>query len=37
MMMNWIGFGRKRSLPNFKVLSGHSPRQTEENHKKPQC
>jgi hypothetical protein len=22
-MMHWKGFGRKRSLPNFKVLSRH--------------
>jgi hypothetical protein len=31
--MNWKGFGRKQSWPNFKVplLRG-----TEENHKKPQ-
>jgi hypothetical protein len=33
MMMNWNGFGRKRSLPNFKILSRHSPGWTEENHK----
>jgi hypothetical protein len=34
-MMNWKGFGRKCSWPNFKVLSQHSPRATEENHRKP--
>jgi hypothetical protein len=28
--------GRKRSWPNFKVLSQHSPSGTEENHEKPQ-
>jgi len=33
-MMNWKGFGRKRSWPNFKVLSWHLPGGTEENHKK---
>jgi hypothetical protein len=32
-MMNWKGFGRKWSLPNFKVLS---PRENEENQKEPQ-
>jgi hypothetical protein len=31
-MMNWIGFGRKPSWPNFKVLSRHSPGGTEVNH-----
>jgi hypothetical protein len=31
-MMNWKGFGRKRSRPAFKVLSRHSPGGTEENH-----
>jgi hypothetical protein len=25
MIMNWKGFGRKQSWPNFKVLSRHSP------------
>jgi hypothetical protein len=25
MMMNWEGYGRKRSWPNFKVPSLHSP------------
>jgi hypothetical protein len=24
-MMNWKGFGKNRSWPNFKVLSRHSP------------
>jgi hypothetical protein len=33
MMISWKGFGRKRSRPNFKVLSRHSPRGTEENTK----
>jgi hypothetical protein len=28
--MNWKGFGRKRSWPNFKVLPWHSPGRTEE-------
>jgi hypothetical protein len=28
------GFGRKRSWPNYKVLSGHSPGGTEENQEK---
>jgi hypothetical protein len=28
------GYGRKRSWPNFKVLSRHSPRGTKENHEK---
>jgi hypothetical protein len=36
MMINWKGFGRKRTWPNFKVLSQHSPGGTKENHKKPQ-
>jgi hypothetical protein len=31
-MMNWQGFGRKRSLPNFKVLSQDSSGRTEESH-----
>jgi hypothetical protein len=30
-MMKWKGFGRKRSRPNFKVLSRHSPGGTEVN------
>jgi hypothetical protein len=30
MMMNYKGFGRKRSWPNFKELSRHSPGGTEE-------
>jgi hypothetical protein len=32
-MVNWKGCGRKRSWPNFKILSRHSPGRTEENHK----
>jgi hypothetical protein len=36
MMMNWKEFGRKRSWPNLKVLSRHSPGKTEVNHEKPQ-
>jgi hypothetical protein len=36
MVMNWKGFGRKRSWPNFKVLSWYSPEGTEKNHDKPQ-
>jgi hypothetical protein len=28
--MNWKGGRRKRSLPDFKVLSQHSPGKTEE-------
>jgi hypothetical protein len=35
-MANWKGFGGKRSWPNFKVLSRHSPGGAEENHEKPQ-
>jgi hypothetical protein len=31
MMMNWTGFGRKRSWPNCKVLSRHSPGGNEKN------
>jgi hypothetical protein len=31
-MMNWKGFGRKRSWPNFKELSRNSPGRTEESH-----
>jgi hypothetical protein len=30
-MINWKGFGRKRSWPDFKVLFRHSPWGTEEN------
>jgi hypothetical protein len=30
MMMNWRGFGRKLSWPNFMVLSWHSPGGTEK-------
>jgi hypothetical protein len=33
MMMNWKGFSRKQSWPNFKVLSLHSHGRTEEKHK----
>jgi hypothetical protein len=33
-MMNWKGFGRKWSQPNFKVLSWHLLRGNEENHEK---
>jgi hypothetical protein len=33
-MMNWKGYGRKRSWPNFKVLF-HLPGGTEENHENP--
>jgi hypothetical protein len=36
MMVNWKGFGRKRSWPNFKILSQHLPGGTEENYEKPQ-
>jgi hypothetical protein len=36
MMMNWKGFSRKRSWPNFKVLSSHSPGMTEEKCEKTQ-
>jgi hypothetical protein len=35
MMMNWKGFGRKWSWPNFKVLSQRLPGGTEGNHGKP--
>jgi hypothetical protein len=34
-MMNWKGFGRKQSWPNFKVLYRHSRGRTEETHEKP--
>jgi hypothetical protein len=34
--MNWKGFGRTWSSPNFKILARHSPGGTEENHGKPQ-
>jgi hypothetical protein len=30
-MMDWKGFGRKLSRPNFKALSRHSPGGTEIN------
>jgi hypothetical protein len=33
--MNWREFGRKQSLPNYKKLSWHLPRETEKNHDKP--
>jgi hypothetical protein len=35
-MKNWKGFGRKRSWPNFKVLSQNLPGRTAGNHEKPQ-
>jgi hypothetical protein len=34
-MINWKGFGRKRSLPNVMVLSHHSPGGTKGNHEDP--
>jgi hypothetical protein len=34
MMIKLERIDRKRSWPNFKVLSRHSPRVTEENHEK---
>jgi hypothetical protein len=34
-MMDWKRFDRKRSWPNFKVLSWHSPGVAEENHENP--
>jgi hypothetical protein len=34
-MINWKGFGRKRSWANFKVLSRNSPGVTKENHETP--
>jgi hypothetical protein len=36
IIMTWKGFGKKRSWPNLKILSRHSPGDTEENHDKPQ-
>jgi hypothetical protein len=33
-MMNWKRFGSKKSWPNYKVLSRHSPGRTTENHEK---
>jgi hypothetical protein len=33
MVMNWNGFSRKRSWPNFKVLSRHLPGGTDETHR----
>jgi hypothetical protein len=33
-MMNWKGFGRKRSWNNFNVISRNSPGKTEKNHEK---
>jgi hypothetical protein len=35
MTMNWKGFGTKRSLPNFKVLSRNAPGGTEESNEIP--
>jgi hypothetical protein len=35
-MMNWKGYGRKRSWPNFKVLYQQLPGGTEGNHENPQ-
>lgn len=35
-MMNWKGFGKKLSWPNFKVISRNLPGGTEKNHKKSQ-
>jgi hypothetical protein len=32
MMLNWTGYRRKWSLPNFKVLSRHLPGGTEDNY-----
>jgi hypothetical protein len=32
--MNWKGCGRRRSWPNFKVLSQYLPGGTEKNHEK---
>jgi hypothetical protein len=37
MIMNWKGFGRKMSWPNFDVLSRNFPGGTDENHEKPQA
>jgi hypothetical protein len=34
--MNWKEFGRKKSWPNFEVLSWHSPGMTEKNQEIPQ-
>jgi hypothetical protein len=34
-MMNWKGFGRKRSWPNTNVLSLNLPGGTEEKHENP--
>jgi hypothetical protein len=34
MMINWKGFGRKRSWCNFKILYFHSSGGTEKNHEK---
>jgi hypothetical protein len=31
-MVDWKGFGRKQSWPNFKVLSWYLPEGTEESH-----
>jgi hypothetical protein len=35
-MMNWKGCGRKRSWPDFEVLSRTLPGGTDENHEMPQ-
>jgi hypothetical protein len=35
-MTNWKGCGRKRSWPDFKVLSHYLPGGADENRKKPQ-
>jgi hypothetical protein len=35
-MINWEGFGRRRSWPNLKVLSLHSPGGTEANYENSQ-
>jgi hypothetical protein len=34
MMLNLKGFGRKRSWPNLKILSRHSPGGSEKAHEK---
>jgi hypothetical protein len=35
-MMNWKGFGKKKSWPNFKVMSQHSLGGTVKNHEETQ-
>jgi hypothetical protein len=35
-MMDWKGFRRKRSWPNFKILFRNWPEGIKENHEKPQ-